>query len=239
MSLILWIFDLGYLMQHLGTILQIQKIETKRSIEGVCVDTQILFLIGTVARTFWITDTMLKDFFLTYIELLLSFVLLGYTLYLCLWKYNDFTVLDNLNRQEIPIYFRWYVIFAISAFLSYFYFPGNDGQSFDLQMLVSLNIYAEAGGLLPQIIVVNKEKDSSNVSQYYIVFLSFSRICRLMFWVKMYTDDNSFIFLMIADFLHSIMVSGFIYTFFKNLNKLTLPTMNIGYNSDTDKKKVF
>jgi len=223
-------------MQHLGTILQIQKIERKRSIEGVCVDTQILFLIGTFARTFWITDTMLKDFFLTYIELLLSYVLLGYTLYLCLWKYNDFSVLENLNRKEIPIYFRWYVIFAISAVLSYFYFPGNEGQSFDLQMLVSLNIYSEAGGLLPQIIVVNKEKDSSNVSQYYIVFLSFSRICRLMFWVKMYTDDNSFIFLMVADFLHSIMVSGFIYTFFKNLNKLTLPTI---YNSDADKKKVF
>jgi len=32
------------------------------------------------------------------------------------------------------------------------------------------------------------------------------------------------------------MVSGFIYTFFKNLNKLTLPTI---YNSDADKKKVF
>ena len=236
MSIILWIFDFGYLMQHLGTILQIQKIEAKRSIEGVCVDTQILFLIGTFARTFWITDTMLKDFFLTYIELLLSYGLLIYTLYLCLWKYNDYTVIENLNRKEIPIYFRWYVIFAISLLLSYFYFPGNDGQAWDLQMLVSLNIYAEAGGLLPQIIVVNKEKDSSNFSQYYIIFLSFSRICRLMFWVKMYSDDNSFIFLMIADFLHSIMVSGFIYSFFKNLNKLSLPTIN---RDEIHQKKIF
>lgn len=227
MALILWIFDLGYILQHIGTILQIQKIESRRSIEGVCVDTQILFLIGTFARMFWITDTMLKDFFLTYIELLVSYGLLGYTLYLCLWKYNrEFSLMEALNRKEIPIYFRWYVILVISIVLSWFYFPGNEGQNWDLQMLVSLNIYAEAGGLLPQIIVVNKEKDSSNFSQYYIVFLSFSRICRLMFWVKMYTDDNSFIFLMVADFLHSLMVSGFIYSFFTNLNKLSLPTIN-------------
>jgi len=164
-----------------------------------------------------------------------SYALLIYTLYLCLWKYNDFSVAESLNRKEIPIYFRWYVILAISLVLSYFYFPGNEGQSFDLQMLVSLNIYAEAGGLLPQIIVVNKEKDSSNFSQYYIIFLSFSRICRLMFWVKMYTDDNSFIYLMVADFIHALMVSGFIFTFFKNLNKLTLPTIN----KEEHTKKIF
>lgn len=236
MSIILWIFEMGYVMQHIGVIIQIHKILKRNSIEGVCVDTQILFLIGTFARGFWILDTMLKDFWLSYIELLVSCGLLIFTLYLCLWKFNDFSIFASLNRTEIPIYFRWYVILLLSMVLSYFYFPGNEGQAWDLQMLVSLNIYADAGGLIPQIIVVNKEKDSTNFSQLYLVFLSFSRVFRLIFWIKMYMDDNNFIFLIIADILHCLMVSGFIYSFFKNFNKLTLPTIN---SKEENTKKIF
>lgn len=225
MAFILFIFNLGYLFQHVGTIFQIKRIENKRDTEGVCVDTQILFLFGALARMIWIHDTMLKDYYLTYIELLLAFTSLLYTLYICLFKYNNgFPLSSILNNTSLPIFIRWYVILAVSVILSYFFFPGNEGQKFDVQMFVSLNIFAEAAGLLPQIACVNAQKDSNIFSSFYLMCLSVSRILRLFFWIKMYADDNSFLFLMCADILHLIMVSGFIYTFFKNLNSMTLPT---------------
>lgn len=220
---VLWVFNIGYIFQHVGTLIQIQKIEKKRSTEGVCVDTQILFLFGAIARVVWITDTQLKNFWLTYVELLLAFITILYCLYICLIKYSNTSFVDSLNRTEIVIFIRWYSIFIISLLLAFFFFPGNSGQWFDIQMLVSLSIYSEAGGLLPQIVITNKEKDSNNFSGLYLVFLSISRVMRLCFWFKMYMDSNGFGFLILADLIHCFMVSGFVWSFFQNLDKFTLP----------------
>ena len=225
MSLILWIFNLGYLIQHLGTTLQIKHILKKRDTEGVCVDTQVLFLTGALARCVWINDTMLKDFTLTYFELLLALGTLGYTLYLCFFRFNGVhSTSEILNNKLLPVYLRWYVILSASLIGAFFFFPGNEGQSFDIQMFVSLNIFAEAAGLIPQIYSVNSQKDSDIISKLYLVCLSISRLMRLMFWFKMYMEDNSFGFLILADVLHLFMVSGFVYSFFKNLNTFSLPT---------------
>jgi hypothetical protein len=235
MALTLWVFNIGYLFQHIGTILQINRIERKRDTEGVCVDTQILFLLGAIARMFWITDTTLKDFYLTYLELLLAVVTLSYTLYICLFKFNGTsTLLQSINNSSLPIYLRWYVIFGISLIMSYFFYPGSEEkQKVDIQMFVSLNIFSEAAGLLPQIYAVNSQKDSNMFSSLYLICLSISRVFRLIFWIKMYYDDNSFLFLIFADVLHLLMVSGFIYSFFKNLDLMLLPTET---KRDDDKK---
>src|SRR4051812_46633053 len=96
-SYILWVFNFGYLLQHIGTFLQIKKIQAIRSNEGVCVDTQILFLIGALARIVWISDTQLKNFWLTYVELILALLTLSYCLYLCLVKYNTSSVAEIIN----------------------------------------------------------------------------------------------------------------------------------------------
>ena len=234
MGLILWVFNIGYLFQHIGTVLQVKHIMKKRDIEGVCVDTQVLFLIGAFARCIWITDTMLKDFPLTYLELIGAVVTLSFTLYLCLFKFNGiYSISEVLHNKLLPIYLRWYVILAASIILSFFLFPGNEGQYFDVQMFVSLNIFVEAAGLIPQIYSVNSQKDSNMISKLYLMCLSLSRFFRLFFWFKMYMDDNSFGFLIIADVLHLFMVSGFVFSFFKNLNTFSLPTES---RHDTGKK---
>jgi len=222
-NIILWVFNIGYIFQHIGTLIQIKKIEKKRSTEGVCVDTQILFFIGALARVIWISDTQLKNFWLTYVELVLAFLTISYCLYICLVKYSQASFLESLNRTEIMIIMRWYFILVVSSVLAFFFFPGNSGQWWDVQMLVSLSIYIEAAGLLPQIFITNKEKDSNNFSSLYLVFLSISRVMRLIFWFRMYVDSNGFGFLILADFIHCIMVSGFVWSFFKNLDKFTLP----------------
>lgn len=235
MAFIIWMFNLGYLCQHLGTFLQIITIEKKRNIEGVSVDTQILFLIGAIARFFWVKDTMLKDYWLTSIELMLAFISLIYTLFLCLLKYRY----SYSEIKSLPIFVRWFSLLILCSVLSYFYFPGDEGQKLDIQMLVSLTMYCEAAGLLPQIWTVNRQKDSTNFSSLYLVFLTISRIFRLIFWVKLYMEDAGFLFLIIADVIHLIMVSGFIYSFFKNFDSLSLPTNLGSVRIEDDKKKIF
>jgi hypothetical protein len=233
---VLWVFIFGYLFQHLGSILQILRIEKKRETNGVCIDTQILFIVGTIARLCWISDTLLKDMLLTYLEIFLSFAVLFYSVYICLFKYNESrSIIYFINNTSIPIYLRWYVILTVSMILSYFYFPGNEGQKWDIQMLVSLNIFSESAGLLPQIYAMNSQKESQIFSSLYLFCLTISKILRLVFWLKMYWDDNSFVFLVVADVLHLLMVSGFIFSFFKNFNEMVLP----GDSKRIEAKRIF
>jgi hypothetical protein len=226
MSYFLLTFNLGYLSQHVGTILQIFKIEKKKSTEGVCLDTQILFLFGVIARIFWIRETLLNHM-ITYCELFIAFVSLVCTIYLCLFKYNNFyTVFENLNNKRLPFYARWYFITAISVVLGLIFFPGNENGSyeFDSQTLISFNIFVESSGLLPQIIMVRREKDSTGFSRSYIMFIIISRLLRMLFWIELWFLSTSFIYLLIADLVNLILVFGFSYTFLQNFNRLNLPT---------------
>jgi ER lumen protein retaining receptor len=233
MKLVLWLFEIGYLLQHLATVLQILRILNKKSTELVSIDTNIIFLVTSIAKMFWIFDTMLRKMWISYVECVVALVSLSAIIYYYyLYKKNDFSTIE-----EMPKYLRWYVLLSVVMILSFFSHPGSKGKYyFTLQMLVSVSIYGEAIGLLPQIYVLRTTKDTGNVSHYFCICLGFARIFRLLFWVQMYISNTSFIWLMIADMLHTALFGYFVFTFVKNLNTFSLPTFG---NAQVQTKKVF
>ena len=60
MELIVIIFGFGYLLQHLGMILQILRISKLKSAESVSVDTLILYLFSTISRVIWTSDLLVE-----------------------------------------------------------------------------------------------------------------------------------------------------------------------------------
>ena len=234
MKLVLWLFEIGYLLQHLATILQIMRIIRKKSTELVSIDSNIIFLIASIAKIFWIFDTALKKMIISYIEVIIALASLSTIIYLYYkYKKNDFFEIDD----KMPKYLKWYVILPVVLILSFFFHPGSKGKYyFSLQMLVSVSIYGEAFGLLPQLYIIRYTKDTGNVSQYYTVFLGFARVCRLLFWIQMYITNSSFIWLMIADLMHTALFGYFVFTYVKNWNNISLPTFG---NSQVQTKKVF
>ena len=50
----------------------------------------------------------------------------------------------------------------------------------------------------------------------YIFCLAISRFFRLCFWFKLYMDGDSFLYLVIADLLHTLFLSDFIYKYLKD-----------------------
>ena len=82
MAFELWLFEGGYLFQHMATLFQIMKILRKRNNELVSLETNVLFLIGALSRIGWMWDSMLKHFWLAYIEIFLAIGSLGYIIYL-------------------------------------------------------------------------------------------------------------------------------------------------------------
>ena len=230
-KIILWSFEGGYLFQHMATLFQILKMRKRQNSECVSLETNILFLIGAISRVFWIKSSSLSDLSITYIELLLGFSTLGYAIYL----YQKHKARNYFSNEiKMPIYLKLYVLLPLIVILSFFFNPGD--SYFTEQIFVSLGIFSEAIGLLPQLYIIRKSKDSGDLSELYVVFLALARFLRLFFWITMFISGSRYISLIFADIIHCIALSNFVYNVIKNWSGKGLPTTFAELKGNTNKK---
>lgn len=234
MSTVLFFFEFGYVLQHLAVIFQILQINRKRSTEGVAIETIYFFIIATVCRLIWMWDSMLSKYTLAYFEVVVAVGCLVYIVYI----YNKYKESDYIKQNvRMPVFLSFPVLLGSILILSFLFHPGTKNNYYlTIQMLVSMNIYSECIGLLPQLYLIKKSSDTGNISVYYLVFLGVARFFRLFFWFKMYMDGNSFISLIIADLLHTILLTLFVLLYTKNKDSIKLPTFATG---DDSRKKIF
>ena len=230
-TVVLWTFEGGYLFQHLATLFQILKMTKRQNSECVSLETNILFLIGSLSRVCWVYDSSLRDFFLTYIELFLAFASLGYVIYL----YEKNKVRNYFSNEiKLPVYLKLYVLVPIILVLGFFFNP-SEGY-FTNQFFVSFGIFSESVGLLPQLYIIRKSKDCGDLSELYVVFLGVARFLRLFFWITMFIEGNKFLSLIIADVVHTLALSNFIYNVIKNWSGKGLPTSFSELKGNVNKK---
>ena len=231
MAFELWLFEGGYLFQHVATLFQIMKILRKRNNEAVSLETNVLFLLGALSRIGWMWDSMLKNFPLAYFEIILAIGSLGYIIYL-FWVNNS----QNYVYLSVPLppFLKLYVLIPFVVVLSFLFNPGSNW--FSSQVFVSLGIFSEAIGLLPQLYMIRKNSDCGDLSELYIVFLGTARFCRLLFWIKMYFDGNKFMALIIADIIHCATLFNFIYNVIKKWSGSGLPTTFTEIKNNSNKK---
>lgn len=231
MSFLAWAFEGSYLFQHIATIFQILKMIKRNNSECVSLETNILFLIGSLSRLCWIFNSVLSSFFLTYIELFLAFSSLIYVIYL----YEKNKVRNYyINVVKLPEYLKLYVLLPLITILSIFFHPGK--KILSDQIFVSLGIFAEAVGLFPQLYIIRKSKDSGDLSKLYIVFLGIARFIRLFFWIKMIMTGKNYYSIIFADLVHTLALSNFIYNAIKNWSGKGLPTSFSELQSNSNKK---
>jgi uncharacterized protein with PQ loop repeat len=234
--MILWLFEFGYVLQHMAVLFLVKSINSKKTTEGISIETLYFFTIGSLSRMLWMWDSMLANFYIAYIEVLLGLSVLGYTIYLYNnYKQNDYVLADF----KMPPYLSFPVLLVIILIMSFLFHPGNkNSYFFTIQMFVSLNIYSECIGLLPQLYLIYNKKDTGIISDNYVVFLAIARFLRLVFWFKMYIDGNSFFSLILADLIHTILLGYFIYSYKKNSSIFEMPTF-MSDDSNEKRKKVF
>ena len=230
-TIILWSFEGGYLFQHVATLFQILKMIKKNNSECVSLETNILFLIGSISRLFWISGSTLSELYITYIELLLGLSTSSYAIYLY-QKNKDKNYFSN--EIKMPIYLKIYVLLPLIIILSFFFNPGD--TYFTDQFFVSLGIYSESIGLLPQLYIIRQSKDSGDLSELYVVFLALAKFLRLFFWITMFMFGSRYFCLIIADIIHSIALSNFVYNVIKNWSGKGLPTTFSELKVNTGKK---
>ena len=218
MDIVLWVFIIGYLFQLIATSLLIFKMLKQKSIYGLCWDTQLIFLLGSISRCAWLEDTRLKFLPFAYLELYSNTTLLFMSAYLC-HKYRHTMV------HRAPPYLNWYTLTAACLVLAFFFHPGSKNW-FSLQVLVSFTMYSESAGLLPQFVVMRKAKEVEPMTGKYLMFLGLARLCRLIFWIQMYVEGATFLSLIIADLVHSVILADFSIIYFKSIHqgkKILLP----------------
>jgi ER lumen protein retaining receptor len=209
MELVLVIFTLGYICHLVGNALLIKKLREKKNIEGLAFETQIIYLIGSVVRCIWVFDTRLTSLFLVWVELLLSVSSNAYIVYL-FWKFKDSKFIHVQNP------YKFIYLLIASTVLSIFLHPGSKGAYyFSMQMLVAFTMYFEACGLLPQIYILRKLQEIEVTIGHYVFSLALSRIFRLIFWIMMWLEGEAFVYLMVADFLHTVLLADFVYYYIK------------------------
>ena len=231
MGIELWLFEGGYLFQHIATFFQILKMIKRQNSECVSLETNILFLIGALSRIGWMWDSMLKTFTLAYLEIFLAIGTLSYAIYL--YQINKVRNYYS-NVINLPIFLKLYVLIPIIAILSFLFNPGDNW--FSSQFFVAFGIFSEALGLIPQLYIIKKSKEAGDLSELYIVFLGIARFFRLLFWIYSYLDGNNFTSLMIADVIHTLALSNFIYNVIKNWSGNGLPTTFYSLKSNYPKK---
>ena len=122
----------------------------------------------------------------------------------------------------MPFYLKLYFLLPFIAILSFFVNPGD--IYFSDQIFVSLGIFSESIGLLPQMYIIRQSKDSGDLSELYVVFLALARFMRLFFWITMFISGSRYFSLIIADIIHCIALSNFVYNVIKNWSGKGLPT---------------
>ena len=232
-KIILYSFEGGYLFQHAATLFQILKMLKRKNSECVSLETNILFLIGAISRILWIPRSSLSDIYITYIEMLLAITTLSYVIYLY-QKYKNRNFYSN--EIKLPPYLKLYILIPLISVLSFFFNPGD--SYFTDQIFVSFGMFCESFGLLPQLYIIRKSKDSGDLSELYVVFLAIARFLRLFFWIAMFFQGGRFFSLIAADIIHCLALSNFVYNVMKNWRGKGLPT-NFSELRDNSNKKMF
>ena len=205
------LFISGYLGQLIANIMLVYQIHKSKSIYGLCDDTQLVFLVATFSRVFWMHDTRLTSFYIATFEVVMNLILSAYICYMC-YKFRE------TKKFDTPQYLQWFFITGACLVLSFFFHPGQKNEYYlTIQMLVSFSLFMECVGLLPQFIVMRKSKEVEGFTSHYIMCLGGARLIRLAFWLMSYWEGETFGYLIIADLLHTILLGDFAFYYYKSI----------------------
>jgi ER lumen protein retaining receptor len=213
-----WTFEGGYFFQHAAIVFQIIKISERRNTECVSLETNILFLIGAITRIIWVSGKNGIEKYISFIEKLIAVTTLSYIIYM----YQKYKSKNFYSTQiKLPFYLRLYFLVPVIIILSLCFNPGD--KFFTDQIFVSLGIFCESVGLLPQIYILEKSKERGDISKLYLMFLAIARLLRLSFWIIMYLLGGRFFSLITADVIYCLALSNVIYDALKNCSGKGLP----------------
>ena len=210
----IFLFVLGYIIQLVASAILFYRIRTVKSIYGLCIDTQICFLLSSLSRLLWTVNTRIYEAngaFVTiaFLEMLLSVVAAFALVY-------HFVQLRHTTTVSVPMYLSYKVLIPISLGFAYIVNPGG-WFNVSSQLLVAFNMYVEAAALVPQLWLIRKMEDVEALTSHYVGLLVIARGVRMVFWIVLFMDGDRFLCLFFADVFHTVLSADYLYLWIRKL----------------------
>ena len=210
----LLLFVLGYLIQVIASAVLVYKVVSVRSIYGLSLDTQLCYFFATLSRCVWTMNTRILDSHpalavIAILELAMSVFFTVILVYL-------FRDLAHTTTQQVPTHLSALVILPSVFILGIIVNPAS-WLGFNSQSLVAFTMYAEAVALIPQLWLIRKMDDVEALTSHYIGLLVVARAVRMIFWLVLLIDGETFLCLFLADVFHTALSADYLYLWIRKL----------------------
>lgn len=207
-----WLFIGGYMLQTSANGMLLGQVLRKRSVYGLSAETQVAYLLSTLARCIWSMDTRLVETKVAYLELVAS-VLVSASLVWCSVAFRHTNVHHKKSKLSGPGVTA--AIVAGAMVLAILVHPGV--KFWSVQILVAFSIYLEAVALLPQLAVMRRMVEIEPLTSNSVALIVLSRIVRLGFWISLFLQGENFFGLLAADILHCALTADYLVNWVKKL----------------------
>jgi len=193
---------------HLASILLLlTKIEFKRSVAGISLKTQVLYVIVFSLRYL--------DLFFSYIDLyntLMKLFFLSssyYVVYLIMTRYK--ASYDKNGDQKFPAHYLVGGCFLLSLIF-------NEGTGFEWwEILWAWSIFLESVAILPQLFLLQATGEVENITSHYVFALGGYRALYILNWIVRYFTEGYVSWLAwTAGIIQTVLYADFFYYYFQS-----------------------
>lgn len=202
-------------LSHLASILLLlYSIERNRSINGLSVKTQVLYVIVFLTRylnLFFkyvsLYNTLMKIFFIA------SSI---YTVYIMVTKYQK-TIKENVDN--FPIRYLLGGAAIASLIFTHKYTPS--------EVIWSFSLWLESVAIIPQLFILQKTGEAENITTHYIFALGLYRALYIPNWFYRYFAEGRFDYVSVfSGLVQTAIYSDFFYIYYTRVlhgKKFSLP----------------
>ena len=218
MYLIVLFFEIGSLFSLLSIFYLIYNIYRRKHTEGISFNSQLLYAISHYARLFYFPFTSLVEYKFSWLIIIIS-VIFPTIILIQMVKYTPLS--SSLEKNKVDYRIIILIAFILSVISNY----SKEYDWSNSQLALRFSIILESFALLPQLLLMKKEQYIQQFIGYYILFITISRVFRILFWISQYQDNNdiSYKSLFIADGIYIVLTADFIYRLIKHRKSNLIP----------------
>ncbi|ODV85363.1 hypothetical protein CANARDRAFT_198502 [[Candida] arabinofermentans NRRL YB-2248] len=199
---------LGDLSHMVSIVILLNTIQTKKSINGISLKTQILYFIVYISRyiDLFFNFTSIYITFMKIFFIVTSF----YTIHLIL-KYSKLKLTETTD-DDFKIIYLIIPCFILSLIFNH--------KFTIVEILWSFSLWLESVSILPQLFMLQKNGEAELLTIHYIFALGLYRSLYIPNWIYRYFAENRFDKLAIlTGLIQTLIYSDFFYIYYKKVIK--------------------
>jgi ER lumen protein retaining receptor len=195
----------GDVCHLLSFVVMFWKLHTSKSVAGISLKTQELYVMVFVARyldLFWN--------WLSYYNVVMKIIFIASSVAIVYVIRFGVPHKDTYNAEDDAFPYMYLIVPAALLGVAI-----NQDYSSPFEMCWAFSIYLEAVAILPQLFMLQKQGGSENLTSHYIFLLGMYRLFYLFNWVYRYATEDSYMqpIVWVSGIVQTALYLDFFYTY--------------------------